>query len=112
MQRCHTNRTMNKTNSSFDYKNGQNFKLKHRKDKKLVLSERLGDPYGTVGDGCRQLCRIRESWYMWKFPAGRTQKVVFNLLSNQIFGNYFVNGKKNTGLTEPSLTFFSDVILT
>ena len=51
---------MNKTNSSFDYKNGLNFKLEHRKAQMLILSERLGDPYATAGDRSR----IRESWHI------------------------------------------------
>ena len=51
---------MNKTNSSFEYKNGLNFKLEHRKAQMSILSERLGDRYATTGDRCR----VRESWHI------------------------------------------------
>ena len=36
---------------------GLNFKIKHRKAKKAILSGRFGDPYGRAGDPCR----IRET---------------------------------------------------
>ena len=36
---------MNKKSSNFEKQNGLNFKLKHRKAEKSILSRRLGDPY-------------------------------------------------------------------
>ena len=43
---------MNKKSSIFEKQNGLNFKLKHRKAQKSILSRRLGDPYGRVEDQC------------------------------------------------------------
>ena len=48
---------MNKTNSSFDYKNELNFKLKHRKVQKSILSERL---IACVASGSARV--RRENW--------------------------------------------------
>ena len=39
--------------------NGLNFKLKHRKAQKSILSGRFGDLYGRVGDQCLY---IQYSW--------------------------------------------------
>ena len=43
---------INIKNSNFEKQNGLNFKLKHRKAQKSILSRRLGDPYGRAEDQC------------------------------------------------------------
>ena len=43
---------MNKKSSNFEKQNGLNFKLKHRKAQKSILSRRLGEPYGRAEDQC------------------------------------------------------------
>ena len=99
---------MNKKNSSFDNKNGLNFKLKHRKAQKLILCERFGDPYEHSE---RKVPYPGELVYAeipcWKLRPKKSCSIYFPT------ENYFVNGKKkNKGLTKPSPIFFSDVILT
>ena len=51
---------LRKEKFKFCGKNGLHLKLKNRKDQKMILSERLGDPYGRTEDRCR----IRESWHV------------------------------------------------
>ena len=45
----------------------------------------------------------------WKFSAGTTKKVMFSLLSNQIFQNLFVNGKQPRCWTLSLLQFVRKV---
>ena len=59
---CPRNHNVNKKNSRFELKSALNFKLRHRKAQKMILSGRYGDLYGREGDRCR----IRETWHVWK----------------------------------------------
>ena len=46
-------------NSSFDNKYVPNFKVKHRKAEKLILSRRFGDLYERAGD---RFCMYPGEW--------------------------------------------------
>ena len=65
---------MNKKSSNFEKQNGLNFKLKHRKAQKSILSRRLGDPYRRAEDQCHISGRLPDYpgellAYMWLWTS-------------------------------------------